>query len=121
MASGGDGPGFESQSNHGIFKNFVELQALANVRVWTTSRESKNQASGQSIIKYYNYIIYGFHWTGYNGGWARRARLSPTHAQFRENKNFNIAMTCRVRPKGLDMLLFTWVREGWHPTEDIVG
>ncbi len=27
-------------------------------RVWTTSRKSKNQASGQSIIKYYNYIIY---------------------------------------------------------------
>ncbi len=24
-------------------------------RVWTTSRKSKNQASGQSIIKYYNY------------------------------------------------------------------
>ncbi len=27
-------------------------------RVWTTSRKLKNQVSGQSIIKYYNYIIY---------------------------------------------------------------
>ncbi len=33
MASGGDGSGFESQSSLGFFKNFVELQALANVSV----------------------------------------------------------------------------------------
>ncbi len=33
MAFEGDGKGFESQSSHGIFKNFVELQALANVSV----------------------------------------------------------------------------------------
>ncbi len=35
--------------------------------VWTTSRKSKNQASGQSIIKYYNYIIYeiDFHKVSY--------------------------------------------------------
>ncbi len=33
MAPGDDGPGVESQSSHGIFKNFVELQALENVCV----------------------------------------------------------------------------------------
>ncbi len=33
VAYRGDGPGFESQSGCGIFKNFVELQALANVNV----------------------------------------------------------------------------------------
>ncbi len=33
VASGGDGPGFESQSSRGIFKNFVKLQALANASV----------------------------------------------------------------------------------------
>ncbi len=33
VASGGDVPGFESQSSLGILKNFVELQALANVSV----------------------------------------------------------------------------------------
>ncbi len=33
VAFRGDGPGFESQSSHEIFKNFVELQVLANVSV----------------------------------------------------------------------------------------
>ncbi len=33
VASGGDGPGFKSQSSHGILQNFVELQALANASV----------------------------------------------------------------------------------------
>ncbi len=33
MASGGDGSEFESQSSHGILKNFVELQAPANTSV----------------------------------------------------------------------------------------
>ncbi len=33
MAAGGDGLGFESQSSRGILKNFVDLQALANVSV----------------------------------------------------------------------------------------
>ncbi len=41
-------------------------------RVWTTSRKSKNQVSGQSIIKYYNYIIYESSKSEVTSSWSRQ-------------------------------------------------
>ncbi len=43
MASGGDGPEFESRSRCGIFKNFVKFQALSNVSVTEYELPLENQ------------------------------------------------------------------------------
>ncbi len=55
VASGGDGPVFESQSSHGILKNFVELQALANVSVTSMNYFLRIEKPGEWAI--YNKVL----------------------------------------------------------------
>ncbi len=56
VASGGDGPEFESQSSRGIFKNSVELQALANVSVTGVNYFWRIKKPGKWAI-YYKVLI----------------------------------------------------------------
>ncbi len=55
MVIGDDGPGFESQSSLGSFKNFVELQALANVSVASMNYFQKIKKPGEWAI--YNKVL----------------------------------------------------------------
>ncbi len=59
VAFGGDGPGFESQSSWN-FKKICRIASASKCQChkYELLLENQKTKSGQSIMKYYNYIIY---------------------------------------------------------------